>query len=65
MKERNSGNSVKWNTRFGTWLPAFQKGRGWDGVGSRTLRFVLYYIIKRAELLFEPHSIACTDALIS
>ena len=28
---------------FGTWLPAFQKGRGWDGVGSRTLRFVLDY----------------------
>ena len=29
---------------LGTWRPAFQKGRGSDGVGSTTLRFVLDYI---------------------
>ena len=28
---------------FGTWLPAFQKGRGSNGVESRTLKFVLDY----------------------
>ena len=31
---------------FGTRLLAFRKGRGWDGVGSRTLRFVLDYTPK-------------------
>ena len=28
---------------FGKWLAAFLKGRGWDGIGLRTLRFVLDY----------------------
>ena len=45
---------------FGTWMPAFQKGRGWDGVGSMTLRFVLDYTLQ-AQMKLDAHERNITE----